>query len=142
LNGDARTYLAFDYGTRQIGVAVARSFLRQAQALANLHCPSGQPDWDAIADLIREWQPTDLVVGLPLNMDETDNPVTVMARGFGEQLGHRYNLPVHMVDERLTSRAARHELKQAGVSASRIRRHGVDKYAAREILQTFLNDLG
>ena len=88
-----------------------------------------------------DWDASALVVGLPINMDGSDNAVTKLARRFGDQLRGRYNLPVHMVDERLTSRAARHALQDTGVSSARIRRRGVDKYAAREILQTYLNQL-
>jgi putative Holliday junction resolvase len=80
-----------------------------------------------------------LVVGLPLKMDGSDNPVTGAARKFGNRLHERYNLPIYMVDERLTTREARSDLIDAGVP---VRRHKpvLDRLAARSILQTFLSE--
>ncbi len=124
-----------------MGVAIGRQYLRQAQAVEDIRCPGQKPDWTRIDQLLEDWEANALVVGLPINMDGSDNTVTKMARKFGDQLRGRYNLPVHMVDERLTSRAARHALQDAGVASARIRRRGVDKYAACEILQTYLNQL-
>ena len=67
----------------------------------------GIPDWLVIEKLINEWQPQLLLVGLPLNMDDTESELSHLARKFGRRLHHRFNLPVLMVDERLTSRAAK-----------------------------------
>lgn len=124
-----------------MGAAVGRQYLRQAQVVEDIRCPGQKPDWGRIDQLLKDWEANALVVGLPINMDGSDNAITKLARRFGDQLRGRYNLPVHMVDERLTSHAARHALQDAGVSSQRIRRRGVDKYAAREILQTYLNQL-
>ena len=131
--------LGFDYGEKTIGVAVGNSASGQAHPLANIRVIRGQPEWEKISSLIDEWRPTALVVGLPLNMDGSENPVTPKARKFGNRLNGRYNLPVHMVDERLTTRDARTELYNAGVTE---RRHKpvLDKLAAQSILQTFLTE--
>jgi putative Holliday junction resolvase len=77
------------------------------------------------------------VIGLPLNMDGTETQLAPAARGFGNRLGSRYNLPVHMVDERLSSRAARELL--AGFTRRRVRNE-INAVAAQQILQTFLNE--
>lgn len=132
--------LGFDYGEKTIGVAVGNTQTRQAHPLTTLRVVRGQPDWGAVAALVEEWRPVALVVGLPLNMDGSDNPVTPAARKFGNRLRGRYNLPVHMVDERLTTRNARTDLVDAGVS---VKRHVslLDKLAAQTILQSFLNEL-
>ncbi len=135
------TYLAFDYGRRRIGVAVGSRRSGRAQPLKVLACAGGRPDWRAIDALVAAWSPEALVVGLPLDMDGGRNPLTRAARRFGETLRQRYNLPVHMVDERLTSRSARATMAASGVSAPRMRRRGVDHYAAGEILDTFLQQL-
>ena len=135
----ANTYLAFDYGEKTIGVAVGNDNSRQAHPLTAIRVIRGQPQWDQIGQLIEEWQPVALVVGLPLNMDGTENPVTPQARKFGNRLNGRYNLPVHMVDERLTTRDARTELYNAGVTEKR-HKPVLDKLAAQAILQTFLNE--
>lgn len=134
------TYLGFDYGERHTGVAVGSRQTGFAQPLmTQLAARGGEPDWDGIARLIEEWQPEALVVGLPLNMDGSANPMTRAARAFGEAIGARYNLPVHMVDERLSTRAATDRLLEAGVPLKR-HKYEIDKHAAQTILQAFLND--
>jgi len=132
-----RTYLGFDYGTRQIGVAVGgeRSGLAQPAATVSVH--GTKPDWEALDGLVRTWQPDALVIGLPLNMDGSETRLAPAARGFGNRLRSRYNLPVHLVDERLTSRAARELL--AGASRRRVRKE-INAVAAQQILQTFLDE--
>ncbi len=131
--------LGFDYGEKTIGVAVGNTNTGQAHPLTTIRVIRGKPDWDAVVRLIEEWAPVALVVGLPLNMDSSDNPVTPKARKFGNRLNGRYNLPVHMVDERLTTRAARTELYNAGVVEKR-HKPVLDKLAAQSILQTYLSE--
>lgn len=137
----AATFLGFDYGGKAIGVAVGSLHSREAQALATLRvAASGEPDWAAINALVAEWNPAALVVGLPLNMDGSRNPMTRAARRFGNDLRTRYNLPVHMVDERLTTLSAKRDLYDAGIPGRQHKRH-LDRLAAREILQSYLNGL-
>ena len=133
------TYLGFDYGKKHIGVAVANAETRMAHALATVASRHDQPDWEHIARLIQEWQPCALVVGLPLNMDASENPMTQAAKKFGNRLQGRYNLPVHMVDERLTSVTAKNTLLHAGVPYKR-RLSKIDKLAAQTLLQAFLDE--
>ncbi|OGI44264.1 MAG: Holliday junction DNA helicase RuvA [Candidatus Muproteobacteria bacterium RIFCSPHIGHO2_01_FULL_65_16] len=135
----ARTFLGFDYGEKYIGVAVGGEHSRLAQPLTTVRCGKTAPDWRRLSGLIAEWKPDALVVGLPLNMDGTENPLTRAARRFGNRLKDRYNLPVHMVDERLTSRAAQHTLYEAGIPARR-HKESLDKLAAQTILQAFLDE--
>jgi putative Holliday junction resolvase len=134
------TYLAFDYGEKYIGVAAGSSHSRLAEPVTTLRGSAKNPDWVRISRLIGEWRPDALVVGLPLNMDGSDNPMTRAARSFGQRLKERYNLPVHMVDERLSTLVARDVLNEAGVP---MRRHKsrLDQVAAQTILQAFLNEL-
>jgi putative pre-16S rRNA nuclease len=133
------TFLGFDYGKKHTGVAVGSRHSGAAEPLAVLTTQGTRPDWDAISKLIEAWQPQALVVGLPLNMDGSDNAMTHAARKFGAALRARYNLPVHMVDERLSSRAATDKLLDAGIPLKRHKRQ-IDKHAAQTILQAFLND--
>jgi len=135
----SRTFLGFDYGERHTGVAVGSSHSGLAQPLALLTAKRGEPAWDAIDHLIAEWRPHALVVGLPLNMDGSENRMTRATRAFGERLRARYNLPVHMVDERLSSRVATDTLLEAGVPLKR-HKNRIDQVAAQTILQAFLND--
>lgn len=135
----SRTFLGFDYGEKHTGVAVGSTFTGTAQPVTVLTANGDEPDWTAIDRLIAEWKPHGLVVGLPLNMDGSRNRLTRAARAFGESLRARYNLPVHMADERLSSRAATDTLLEAGVPLKR-HKHQIDKLAAQTILQAFLNE--
>lgn len=134
------TYLGFDYGTRRIGIAVGNTVSGSASALDTVLVKNEQPDWQHITRLIEEWQPDALIVGWPIQMDESDNPVTPKARRFGNRLHGRYHIPVHHIDERLSSYMALSEISEAGYNGRRSKGL-VDSYAAREILQTFLNGL-
>ena len=98
--------LGFDFGTRRIGVAVGESVTGTARPLASVRVKHDRPDWDGIRRLIETWRPEGLVVGLPLQMDGSEQDTTVAALRFGRQLAGRYGLPVHTMDERLTTRAA------------------------------------
>jgi putative Holliday junction resolvase len=135
----AQTYLGFDYGTKYLGIAVGSSTSGQSEPLATAAVRHGVPDWQVLDRLIKEWQPHALVVGLPLNMDDSENEMTRAARKFGHRLQGRYNLPVHWVDERLTSIAAKHTLTEAGIPPRR-QKARMDRLAARHILQAFLDE--
>ena len=95
--------LGFDYGTKQIGVAVGQMVTRHARELCNLKARDGIPNWEQIEALIKEWQPDALVVGLPLHMDGTPSDMCTRAEKFARRLNGRFNLPVHTHDERLTT---------------------------------------
>lgn len=142
MTGSGRTLLGFDYGTQQIGVAVGQELTGTSTPLATLSCRNETPDWDAITRLIEEWRPAALVVGVPLNMDGTEQAMTQAARRFARRLEGRYRLPVHLADERLTSVEAGRLLREAatdsGTRRSR-RRRELDEVAAHLILQTYFS---
>ena len=100
------TVLGFDWGKKRIGTAVGNSITRSATALRTLRADRNDLKFDAIAALIREWQPQQLVVGLPLHPDGAEHDNTQHARRFARQLEGRFHLPVALVDERYTSVAA------------------------------------
>ena len=108
------TVLAFDFGTKSIGCAVGQSITGTAQSLTAFKAQDGIPDWDAISNVIKEWQPARLVVGLPLNMDGTEQELTLRAKKFANRLNGRFNLPVELQDERLTTTEARSEIFSRG----------------------------
>ncbi len=135
----AGTFLGFDFGTKYLGIAVGSSASGQAEPLATLGISRNLPDWPQLDRLVREWQPRALVVGRPLNMDDSENDMTRAARKFGHRLHARYNLPVHWVDERLTSIAARHMLTAAGIPPRR-QKARMDRLAACNILQAYLDE--
>ena len=132
-----RTVLGFDYGEKRIGVAVGQSVTGSARALVTLNSKTGQPDWQAIASLIQEWQPDALVVGLPMHMDGQHHEITEAAQRFGNRLRGRYNLPVVMVDERLTSHEAEQQFREE--HGRRPRPEEIDSLAAQIIVQDWLS---
>ena len=100
-----QTLLAFDYGLRRTGVAAGNTLLRRAQPLTTVNA-EGDARFARIADLLREWQPDALVVGVPFHPDGTEHENTQRARRFARQLHGRFSLPVHEVDERYTTTEA------------------------------------
>ncbi|MCB1646065.1 MAG: Holliday junction resolvase RuvX [Pseudomonadales bacterium] len=103
----ADTVMAFDFGTRKIGVAVGQGITRSASPAGTIRAKDGIPNWDDIARLIRTWEPAVLIVGLPLNMDGTESELSLRALKFARRLTGRFQLPHIVMDERLTSREAR-----------------------------------
>ncbi len=132
-----RTLLAFDFGLKRIGVAVGQTQTRSANPLETVAVRQARPDWSAIARLIETWAPDSLVVGLPLNMDGSDQEMTHRARRFGRQLEGRFALPVHLVDERLSTREARTRLELAGRGGE-----DADATAAQIILEDWFSLTG
>ena len=129
------TLLGFDYGTRKIGVAVGQTQTGTATPLETLLPVKQKPDWARIAKLIEEWQPEALVVGLPLDVDDSETDATAPARRFSRQLEGRFGIKVHLADERFTSFEARDRL---GHKAKNIEAY--DAVAAKLILETWLDE--
>ena len=102
-----RTVLAFDFGLRTIGVAVGNALLGSASALAPLTARDGVPDWERVRRLLEEWKPELLLVGLPLNMDDTPSDMSARAERFARRLSGRFGITSEMMDERLSSFEAR-----------------------------------
>ncbi|PQJ95735.1 Holliday junction resolvase RuvX [Chromatium okenii] len=132
-----QTLLGFDFGPRKIGIAVGQLLTRSATPLTTLRSRNQQPDWPSITALIQEWQPAALVVGLPFNMDDTEVDWSPQVYRFARQLHGRFGLTVHLVDERLTSIEARHQLA-ARPGSRPPTREAVDALAAALILETWL----
>lgn len=129
--------LGFDFGYKRIGVAVGQSLTCSASPLATLDAKQGIPDWNVVQKLISQWQPSVLVVGLPTCIDGTEQYTTGASRGFARQLRKRYQLPVHLVDERLSTREARAHLFEQG-GYRKIKQTEVDSIAACIILEQWL----
>ncbi|MEY4210455.1 MAG: hypothetical protein RLZ92_835 [Pseudomonadota bacterium] len=137
LSSDA--YLGFDFGNKKIGIAVGHATTGIASPLQTLRSPNQVPDWVAIGKLIEEWQPLGLVVGLSKQQDGSDNIVTPRMQKFCRQLNGRFNLPVHQIDETLTTFAAKQLLfDDLKVSAGKLWAVQ-DQLAAQIILQSWFN---
>lgn len=131
--------IAFDYGEKRIGVAVGQSVTGTANPLEPLKAQQGQPNWNEIEKLLNEWQPDYLVVGLPLNMDASEQLLTKRATKFSNRLHGRFGIQVKMMDERLTSVEAREQLfDSAGYKG--LKNNSVDSHAACLILESWFRD--
>jgi putative Holliday junction resolvase len=133
-----RTILGFDYGLKNIGIAVGQELTSTASGLTVIKARDGIPKWEEIQALINEWKPQLLVVGLPLNMDGSEQKMTAASRKFGNRLNGRFQVPVEWQDERLSTYEA---LEQLGVRSKlhANKRDDVDLISAQLILQSWLN---
>ena len=134
--------LAFDYGTRRIGVASGNTMSRIAQTLCTLECKQLQTPWAEIEKLLRDYLPGQLIVGLPYNDDGTPTGMTASAQAFAKELAERSKLPVALVDERHSSREAERELaylRRTGVKTRRVTHADVDMMAAKVVLERWFS---
>lgn len=133
------TLLAFDFGTRRIGVAIGNTLLRRANPLTTINAEKNETRFAAIAALLAEWHPAALIVGLPSNDDGSPHELTALCRRFANRLKGRFNLPTILVDERYTSLAASAALNEQGVHG-REQKTLIDQYAAQQILQAYFDE--
>ena len=133
------TLLAFDFGTRRIGIAVGNTLLCRANPLTTIEEEKTGARFAAIAALLGEWHPDALVVGLPSNDDGTPHELTALCRRFANRLKGRFNLPTILVDERYTSLAASAQLDEQGIHG-RKQKALLDQYAAQQILQAYFDE--
>ena len=131
--------IGFDYGTKKIGLAYGQMVTRTARPLATIKNLEGAPNWPKIKTFIDEWQPEALIVGLPLNMDSTEQNITKLAKIFAKQLAKKFKLPAFLMDERLSTAAARSEIfEQGGYKA--LQEKEVDAHAAKIILESWISE--
>jgi putative Holliday junction resolvase len=140
--GAPQIILAFDFGARRIGVASGDTLTGTARALTALQCNPDIP-WAQIDKLVAEYRPQQFVVGLPYNMDGTPTLLTKASRRFAHELKSRYAQPTALVDERLSSREASEQLRDArarGLKRRRTTREDIDMVAARILLERWFDD--
>jgi putative Holliday junction resolvase len=133
------TLLAFDFGTKRIGIAVGNTVTATSRPLTTINDEKNELRFAAIAALLAEWQPVALVVGLPCNDDGTPHEMTALCRRFANRLKGRFNLPTLLVDERYTSAAASSVLDGEGIHG-RKQKILIDQYAAQQILQAYFDE--
>lgn len=134
------TIMAFDYGQRRIGVAIGQSVTATARALTTLQNQGGNPPWGKIRQLIANWEPQLLLVGLPLHADGRDSAFSEEARRFAAALRQHFDLPVELQDEYLTSAEAQAQLRaqrQSGARGRKIAKGNIDAVAAALILESW-----
>ncbi|EIJ44178.1 RNAse H-fold protein YqgF [Beggiatoa alba B18LD] len=133
------TVLGFDYGSRRIGIAVGQTFTASARPLKVIACDKfNAPDWASIHAVIQEWSPQRLVVGVPYTLNGAETETTLAARHFSEALQARYNLPVDLIDETLSSIAAEQAISERFSAKSKSKaKPALDAVAAQVILETW-----
>jgi putative Holliday junction resolvase len=134
------TVLAFDFGERRIGIAVGEHLINSANPLTTIDNESNEVRFAAITQLIKEWQPKLLVVGLPLSLDGSETEVTQLCKKFARRLNGRFNLPVIMIDERYSSTEASQLLNESGIKG-RAQKAMLDQVAAQTILRSYFDSL-
>src|ERR1700692_713972 len=133
--------MAFDFGRRRIGVACGDTLSRTASPLTGIANTAAGPRWDIVDSLMRDWQPALIVVGLPYNVDGSESGMSETVRGFADELGQRYALPVQLIDERYSSLEAETRLKserESGIRKRRVAKTDVDAAAGCVILERLL----
>jgi putative Holliday junction resolvase len=135
------TILAFDYGQRRIGIAIGQSLTATARALTTLQNHNSEPAWEKIRQLIADWEPQLLLVGLPLRADGRDSEFSDEARKFAAALGQRFDIPVELHDEHLSSVEAQSQLREqrgSGERRRKISKEDIDAAAAALILRSWM----
>ena len=132
------TVLAFDFGEKRIGVAVGELELGLAHPLVTVSEEATKNRFDAITKLIEEWEPVQLIVGLPVYTDGTNHKLTRLSKRFARRLEGRFGISTKLVDERYTSVAASMELREAGVKGKK-QKLVIDQVAAQQILQSYFD---
>ena len=131
--------MAFDFGTKRIGIAIGQTITQTARPLATINAKDGVPEWQSLTTLIKKWRPDALIIGIPLNMDGTEQPLTTFARIFANSLKEQYNLPIFEMDERLTTKDARDRIfTEGGYKA--LQGGQIDQVAAQLILQNWFDE--
>jgi putative Holliday junction resolvase len=136
----AKIVLGFDFGMKKIGIAIGQTLTETARPLITLPAKSGEPDWLALTKIIKKWVPQLLIVGIPLNMDGTEQLLTHAARHFALALTKHYQLPIIEMDERLTTQDAKERLfNQGGYKA--LQGGQIDQVAAQLIIQNWFAEI-
>ncbi|WP_416308649.1 Holliday junction resolvase RuvX [Neptunicella sp. SCSIO 80796] len=134
-----QTLLGFDFGTKSIGVAVGQQVTGTAAPLEALKAVDGIPDWNELEKIFNEWQPAGIVVGLPLNMDGTNQHTTFAAKKFANRMHARFKVPVETCDERLTTADAKSRLFELG-GYKKLTKGKIDSVSACLILESWMEN--
>ncbi|WP_354624902.1 Holliday junction resolvase RuvX [Psychromonas sp. MME2] len=132
-----KTVLGFDFGTKSIGVATGQMVTATAQPLAAIKANDGIPDWNIVEKVIRDWQPDLVIIGLPLNMDGTEQPITQRAKKFANRLNGRFGVNIALQDERLTTASAKEFIFSHG-GYKALEKGKIDSVSAALILESWM----
>ncbi|MCV2525406.1 MAG: Holliday junction resolvase RuvX [Candidatus Lightella neohaematopini] len=129
--------MAFDFGITNIGIAIGQSITYTAQPVTTLKTNYGIPVWNKLIPLVNIWSPNILIVGLPINMDNNEQNITIKARNFANLLNNKFNISVELHDERLTTKEARLLLKNKYYKTNKIKIDIVNQLSAVLILESW-----
>lgn len=135
-----RTVIGFDFGKKYIGVAVGQEITGSATPLGSVKANDGVPHWDNVQSYLKEWQPDYIVVGLPLNMDGTEQQLTLDAKKFGKRLFGRFGIQVQYQDERLTTADAKEQLFARG-GYKNLKKDNIDAESAKLIIESYFESV-
>jgi len=135
-----RTAIGFDFGKKYIGVAVGQELTGSASPLGSVKANNGIPHWESLEKYISEWQPDYIVVGLPLNMDGSEQQLTLDAKKFGNRLFGRFGIPIEFQDERLTTASAKEHLFSRG-GFRNLKKDNIDAESAKLIIESYFEQL-
>ncbi|MBT8141831.1 MAG: Holliday junction resolvase RuvX [Gammaproteobacteria bacterium] len=138
-----QSIMALDYGQRRIGVAVGNPITRNAQALTTVIISDPFTISNALLDVIKEWQPHKLVMGMPYNADGSESGMGKSIRRYAALLSDRIDMPIEFIDESYSSREAGKqikELRQTGKRNRRVKKTDIDKAAAAVMLQRWMDE--
>jgi len=139
---DHKIYIAFDYGLKKTGVAIGQSITKTASPLTSLSMNKGEPDWSEVDSIIENFKPSCAVFGMPEEFVNADNSLIKNIKAFSFEINHRYGISIKFINEHLTSKIAKDQLKeqrQEGILQRQLKKGQVDSMAASIILQEWMN---
>ncbi len=131
-----RTVIGFDFGKKYIGVAVGQEITGTASPLGSVKANNGIPHWDNLEKYLKEWQPDLIIIGLPLNMDGSEQQLTLDAKKFGNRVLGRFGIKVAFQDERLTTADAKEQLFARG-GYKNLAKDNIDAESAKLIIESY-----
>ncbi|XRY30730.1 MAG: Holliday junction resolvase RuvX [Buchnera aphidicola (Tetraneura akinire)] len=132
------TILAFDFGTKNIGIAIGQKFTYTARPLTSITSQRGIPNWTNLKKIFLEWKPICVVVGLPLNIDGSKQRITYQSEKFARQIKKKFNIEVYLHDERLSTIEAKNLIfKRKGYKF--LKKKFIDSQSAAVILESWLS---
>ncbi|WHN65313.1 Holliday junction resolvase RuvX [Cysteiniphilum sp. QT6929] len=130
--------IGLDYGKSRIGIASGQMITKTATPIATISAKQGEPEWHELDKIIKQWRPSDIIVGLPIDAKDQETKITEEARVFAQKIELRYQKPVHLISETFSTREARWRLEEVQNKSNRHLK--VDAFAACVILETWMNE--
>ena len=135
-------YIAFDYGLKKTGVAIAQSITKTASPLLSLKMINGEPDWEDIDSIFENFKPNCAIFGMPIQQINESNSLNERINSFSSKIEKRYQISIGFINEHLTSKIAKDKMKeqrQEGILLRQIKKGQIDSMAATIILQEWMN---